>query len=49
MLKKRKNKITKHEEALKNDIFFTKKRWPHFNLLFNDMVYRLTVNTLSSS
>ena len=37
MLKKRKNKITKHEEALKNDIFFTKKRWPHFNLLFNDI------------
>lgn len=29
--------ILNHEEALKNKVFFTKKKWPHFNLLFNDI------------
>ena len=29
--------ILKHENALKKDIFFTKEKWPHFNLLFNDI------------
>ena len=37
MSKNIKNKIKKHEEVLKNNIFFTEKRWPHFNLLFDDI------------
>ncbi len=29
--------IKKHEKALKEKVFFTKNRWPHFDLLFNDI------------
>ena len=31
------NDLIKHEKALRKDIFFTKHKWPHFDLLFSDM------------
>jgi hypothetical protein len=30
-------KLKKHEKTLKEKVFFTKDRWPHFNLLFDDI------------
>ena len=30
-------KLKKHEKILKEKVFFTKDRWPHFNLLFDDI------------
>ena len=30
-------KLKKHEKALKEEVFFTTNRWPHFNLLFDDI------------
>ncbi len=30
-------KIKKHTMALKNNVFFNKKKWPHFDLLFEDI------------
>ena len=30
-------KLRKHIEILENEIFFTKNKWPHFNLLLKDM------------
>ncbi len=32
-----KHDLIKHEKALRNYIFFTKHKWPHFDLLFSDM------------
>lgn len=32
-----KSKLSKHEDVLRNEIFFTNKQWPHFNLLFDDI------------
>lgn len=29
--------ILKHELLLRNKVFFTKNKWPHFDLLFNDI------------
>ena len=29
--------ISKHELLLRSKVFFTKSKWPHFNLLFNDL------------
>ena len=29
--------LIEHEKFLKNTIFFTKKKWPHFNLIFDDI------------
>ncbi len=29
--------IKTHEKALKENVFFTKTKWPHFNLLFKDI------------
>ena len=29
--------LINHEKAVKKDIFFTETKWPHFNLLFNDL------------
>ncbi len=35
--KNNKNKLIKHEIYLRDNVFFTKKKWPHFNLLFKDI------------
>ena len=32
-----KKKIEEHEKTLKEEIFFTKSKWPHFDLLFEDI------------
>lgn len=32
-----KQKLIDHEKYLKKDLFFTKKKWPQFNLLFDDV------------
>ena len=32
-----KSKLSKHEDVLRKEIFFTNKQWPHFNLLFDDV------------
>ena len=29
--------IINHEKALKEKIFFNKEKWPHFDLLFDDI------------
>jgi len=29
--------LKNHEKALKENVFFTKIKWPHFNLLFKDV------------
>lgn len=29
--------LNSHEKALKENVFFTKSKWPHFNLLFKDI------------
>ena len=29
--------ILDHEKNLKKDVFFTDSKWPHFELLFNDL------------
>ena len=31
------NKLNQHENYLKKEVFFTETKWPHFNLLFNDI------------
>ncbi len=31
------SKINDHEKILKENVFFTKSKWPHFNLLFQDI------------
>ena len=31
------NKLNQHENYLKKKVFFTETKWPHFNLLFNDI------------
>ena len=31
------NKLNQHENFLKKKVFFTETKWPHFNLLFNDI------------
>ena len=36
-MKKKLNSIASHEKFLRNEIFFTEKKWPHFNLIFNDL------------
>lgn len=33
----KKNFLLSHEKILRNEIFFTKKKWPHFDLLFQDI------------
>ena len=30
-------KLNNHEQILRNEIFFTKNKWPHFDLLFEDL------------
>lgn len=37
-------KIQDHIKTLKNEVFFTKNKWPHFNLLFQD-IQRLAKST----
>ena len=32
-----KNSLAKHEKVLRESIFFTKDKWPHFDLLFSDL------------
>ena len=32
-----KNNLIKHEKYLRKNVFFTKDKWPHFNLLFSDV------------
>ena len=29
--------LIEHEKFLKKTIFFTEKKWPHFNLIFDDI------------
>ena len=29
--------LISHEKALKKNVFFTKTKWPHFNLLFKNI------------
>ncbi len=29
--------LTDHEKYLKKNVFFTENKWPHFNLIFNDL------------
>jgi SAM-dependent methyltransferase len=36
-MKKENISILDHENFLRNEIFFTEKKWPHFNLIFNDL------------
>lgn len=36
-MKKVKKNIAEHEKILKEEVFFTKKKWPHFDLLFEDI------------
>jgi SAM-dependent methyltransferase len=31
------NKLDNHEQALRDNVFFTKEKWPQFNLLFDDI------------
>lgn len=31
------NELTKHDKALKEEVFFVKDKWPHFELLFKDV------------
>ncbi len=31
------NSLDQHEKYLKKNVFFTKSKWPHFNLLFEDI------------
>lgn len=32
-----KENIKLHERILKKEVFFNKEKWPHFDLLFNDI------------
>ena len=32
-----KNSLARHEKVLRESIFFTKNKWPHFDLLFSDI------------
>ena len=34
---KKKISLIEHEKFLKKKIFFTEKKWPHFNLIFDDI------------
>ena len=34
-----KKRLDEHEKVLKEEIFFTKQKWPHFDLLFKDIKY----------
>ena len=34
-----KHSLKAHEKVLKEEIFFTKTKWPHFDLLFEDIQY----------
>ena len=29
--------LDEHEKFLKKQVFFTKTKWPHFNLIFDDL------------
>ncbi len=33
----KKIKLSDHEKYLRNNVFFTKNKWPHFNLIFSDI------------
>ena len=35
----KKHLLKAHEKVLREEIFFTKTKWPHFDLLFDDMKY----------
>ena len=39
MIKIEKSKITKHISYLKKKVFFNDTKWPHFNILFQDIIY----------
>ena len=30
-------KLIQHEKALKKEVFFVEKKWPHFDILFKDI------------
>ena len=36
-MKKKIISLIDHENFLKREVFFTEKKWPHFNLIFNDL------------
>ena len=39
MIKIEKSKIIKHISYLKKRVFFNDTKWPHFNILFQDIIY----------
>ena len=41
-------KLTDHEKYLKKNIFFTENKWPHFNLIFNDLKIISKKNNVNS-
>lgn len=42
------NKLHRHEQALRDNVFFTKEKWPQFNLLFDD-IKKISKNTKKNS
>ena len=31
------NKLKAHDKVLRNEVFFVNNKWPHFEILFNDI------------